>query len=73
MLAGLTAPPGLVVDRYYRGAIVMIGDAMFAIPEAAILVIERARDAAPVLEVAAEDAELVAALITRGLLVRRAP
>lgn len=72
MLVGLSVPPDLLVDRYYRGAIVMIGAATFAIPEAAIRIIERARDAGPALEVSPQEEELVAALVARGLLIQRA-
>lgn len=75
MLAGLTTPPDLVVDRYYRGAIVMAGGQTFALPEAAIALIEQARDAGldrRVDEPRSEDHELVAALLARSLLVRTA-
>jgi hypothetical protein len=70
VLAGLTTPPGLLVDRYYRGAIVMVGDAMFAVPEAAIRVLEHAHAGGPALEVDDADRAVVAVLIDQGLLVR---
>jgi hypothetical protein len=73
VLAGLSTPPGLLVDRYHRGAIVMVGVAMFALPEAAIVLIERARDGGARFEVSAADEDLVAALVARGLLVRDDP
>jgi hypothetical protein len=73
VLAGLSTPAGLLIDRYHRGAIVMVGVSMFAIPEPAIVLIERARDSTARFEVSADAEDLVAALVSRGLLVRDDP
>jgi hypothetical protein len=69
-MAGLSAAADLLVDRYYRGAIVMTGTATFAIPEAAIALVETVLRAPSPYRPAGEDELLLAdVLIARGILI----
>lgn len=73
MLVGLSVPPDVTVDRFYRGAIVLLGTSTFALPEEAVVLLERARDARPASAVDEVDAELVEMLVQQGLLRRAEP
>jgi len=61
----------LIVDRYYRGAILCLGTTSFAVSEEMVRLIERlSADARAVLS--AEEEELAALLLERGVLQRSA-
>jgi hypothetical protein len=70
-MAGVRVATDLVIDRYYRGAVVLLGDAMFALPEPAIRIIERLyNEANP--SWSDDDRELVEFLVEKRLLLRSA-
>lgn len=68
-MARLSVSPGLIVDRYYRGAILCLGSTSFAVSEDMVRLIERLA-AEPGLALSAEEAELAALLLERGVLER---
>ncbi len=70
-MAELSVSPELIVDRYYRGAILCLGTTSFAVSEEMVRLIERlSADARAVLS--AEEEELAALLLERGVLQRSA-
>jgi hypothetical protein len=69
----IRAPRDLLIDRYYRGARVMIGATSFIVAEAAVAVLEAVKDVGAGYECRDDDERaLVAVLLKRGLLVTEA-
>lgn len=68
-MAELKVSPELIVDRYYRGAILCLGATSFAVSEDMIRLIERL-SADPAASLGADDAELAGLLLERGVLQR---
>ncbi len=68
----LVTSADLLVDRHYRGAIVMVGAKMFAIDERAIRLVERVQRGqllrAAGGDLSAEDREALAGLVASGVL-----
>lgn len=68
-MALLSVSPELIVDRYYRGAILCLGTTSFAVSEEMVRLIERlAANARAILS--PEEDELAALLLERGVLQR---
>jgi hypothetical protein len=69
-MAGLVAPLDLLIDRHHRGALVMTGTRSFALPEDAIVFVEKIqRSTTPYAPRSEEERVLAAALVTRGILL----
>jgi hypothetical protein len=68
-MAGLTAVPGIIIDRYHRGAVVLVGAATFAVPEQLVRLLERVSQSVPPYHPqGAEEQEAALELVARGML-----
>jgi len=60
----------LLVDRYYRGAIVMVGATTYALPEEVVVLLEKVqRSAGPFVAADGDEQALADLLLARGILV----
>jgi hypothetical protein len=72
-VARVTAAPGIIIDRFHRGAVVMVGAASFAVPEQIVCLLEKvSRWGAPYQPQGAVEEETARELVSCGIL-REAP
>jgi hypothetical protein len=69
----VTVVSGIIIDRYHRGAIVMVGAGSFAVPEQIVCLLEKvSRWGAPYQLQDAEEQEAARELVSCGIF-REAP
>jgi len=69
-MAGVMVGPGVLIDRYHRGAIVLVGSATFAVPEQMVRLLEKVSRVTATYQPQDElEEEAARELVARGILL----